>query len=143
MGAASAPNALRVLVVDDEASIRALNERVLTAAGYDVTAASDGVEALGIVDGQPRPFDLCVLDVMMPEMSGDELGRYLRRRDPDVKLLYFTGYSDRLFEKRPTLWQDEAFLEKPVTANGLLEAVSLLLFGHTQGPTGGSASATQ
>jgi DNA-binding NarL/FixJ family response regulator len=74
-------------------------------------------------------------------MRGDELARQLRQRDPDVKVLYFTGYSDRLFEHRKTLWEHEAFIEKPVTVNGLLEAVSLLLFGQTNGPAAGRRSA--
>src|SRR4051794_20686398 len=99
-----APAIPRVLVVDDEASIRALVRRALTDGGYDVAVAANGSEALRLVDGQTAPFDLFVLDVMMPEMSGDELGRRLRQRNSDVKLLYFTGYSDRLFEQRPTLW---------------------------------------
>jgi hypothetical protein len=51
---------------------------------------------------------------------------------PKLKSLYFTGYSDRLFERRKVLWEHEAFLEKPVTPKGLLEAVSLLLSGKTQ-----------
>jgi len=54
-----------------------------------------------------------------------------------VKVLYFTGYSDSLFEERKLLWQHEAFIEKPVTIAGLLEAVSLLLFGHVTGPAAG------
>ncbi len=122
------------MVVDDEASILAFAGRALREAGYDVVVAYDGPEALKLADGQPRPFDLFVVDVMMPQMRGDELGRRLRQRDPDVKVLYFTGYSDRLFEDRKALWEHEAFLEKPVTVDGLLEAVSLLLFGHTDGP---------
>jgi hypothetical protein len=48
-------------------------------------------------------------------------------------LLYFTGYSDRLFKDKLTLWEHEAFVDKPVTVNALLEAVSLLLFGHIDG----------
>jgi two-component system cell cycle sensor histidine kinase/response regulator CckA len=132
---------LRVLVVDDERSIRAFAERALRAAGYDVVVASDGPDALRLVDAQPRPFDLFVVDVAMPQMRGDELGRRLRQQDPDVKVLYFTGHSDRLFESRQSLWELEAFIEKPVTASGLLEAVSLVLFGHTNGPGVGSPSA--
>ncbi|CEF48787.1 unnamed protein product [uncultured bacterium] len=141
MSSFAAPDIPRLLVVDDEASIRALVRRVLTDGGYDVTVAADGSEALRLVDGQTGPFDLFVLDIMMPSMSGDELGRRLRQQNPDAKLLYFTGYSDRLFEQRPTLWQDEAFLDKPVSPNGLLEAVSLLLYGHTQGPAVGRSPA--
>jgi two-component system cell cycle sensor histidine kinase/response regulator CckA len=81
------------------------------------------------------------VDVVMPGMRGDELTRQLRRRDPDAKVLYFTGYSDQLFENRQALWEHEAFIEKPVTVNGLLEAVSLLLFGHTDGPAGKPSAA--
>jgi len=59
--------------------------------------------------------------------------RMLRHMDPDPKILYFTAYSDRLFEYRRALWANEAFVEKPVSMDGLLEAVSLILFGNTQG----------
>jgi two-component system cell cycle sensor histidine kinase/response regulator CckA len=121
-----------VLVVDDESSVLTFAQQVLADAGYDVVVAPDGPEALRLVDSERRPFDLFVIDVLMPQMRGDELGRQLRQRNPDVKVLYFTGYSDRLFESRPTLWEHEAFVDKPVTVDGLLEAVSLLLYGSTQ-----------
>jgi CheY-like chemotaxis protein len=137
---ATASDTLRVLVVDDEASVRWFTERALRGAGYEIVVASDGPEALRLVEAQRRPFDLCVVDLMMPQMRGDELARQLRQRDPDVKVLYFTGFSDRLFENRKTLWKHEAFIEKPVTVNGLLEAASLLLFGHTDGPVAGPSS---
>jgi two-component system, cell cycle sensor histidine kinase and response regulator CckA len=130
----------RVLVVDDEESIRTFAERVLAGAGYDVVVASDGPEVLRLVEAQP-PFDVFVVDVLMPQMSGDELARHLRQMDPDVRVLYFTGYSDRLFKEKMTLWEHEAFLDKPVSSTGLREAVSLLLFGHTDGPVAGRSSA--
>lgn len=123
----------RILVVDDEEAVRRFASEVLKRSNYDVTMAEGGVEALQIIEKQPR-FDLFVVDLKMPEMSGDELGRRIRHQDPDAKVLYFTGYSDELFERREQLWEHEAFLDKPVTIKGLLEAVSLLLFGHTQGP---------
>ena len=118
--------ARRVLVVDDEASVCAFAERALTSAGYDVALAADGPEALRVADEQ-APFDVFVIDLMMPLMKGDELARRLRQREPEARILYFTGYSDQLFEDRRVLGAHEAFLEKPVTINGLLEAVSLLL----------------
>jgi two-component system, cell cycle sensor histidine kinase and response regulator CckA len=129
-------SASRILVVDDEPAIVSFATRVLTSAGYDVSSAPDAAEALRIVEGQSTAFDLFVLDVMMPLMRGDELGRRLRQRDPNSKILYFTGFSDRLFEQHPLLWEDEAYVDKPVTVAGLLEAVSLLLFRHTRGPEG-------
>jgi CheY-like chemotaxis protein len=130
----SATDSLLVLVVDDEPSVCTFAERTLRTAGYEVMVASDGPEALRLVEAQRQRFDLFVVDLLMPQMRGDELARQLRQRDLDAKVLYFTGFSDRLFEERPTLWQNEAFLEKPVTVNELLQAVSLLLFGHTDGP---------
>ena len=131
MGSDTRPKPLRILVVDDETSILAFAEHVLTGAGYEVVVAQDGPEALRLMDAQ-RPFDLFVVDVLMPQMRGDELARHLRHRDPDAKILYFTGFSDRLFAEHGVLWEHEAFIDKPVTMNGLLEAVSLLLFGRTK-----------
>jgi two-component system, cell cycle sensor histidine kinase and response regulator CckA len=119
----------RVLVVDDEESVRKFTARTLTDAGYEVTQAADGPEALHIAQRQ-GPFELCIVDLMMPTMNGDEVARILRCADPDVKVLYFTGYSDRLFKQTTLLSANEAFLDKPVSIDGLLEAVSLLLFGH-------------
>jgi two-component system, cell cycle sensor histidine kinase and response regulator CckA len=66
---------------------------------------------------------------MMPEMNGDELARRLRAQDPDLRVLYLTGHSEKLFAERMVLWEHEAFLDKPFTPAALLEAVSLLLFG--------------
>ncbi len=119
----------RVLIVDDEESVRTFVERVLHRAGYETAVAADGPEALRIAEAQD-PFDLLLADVVMPDMHGDELARRLLRLEPDLKVLYFTGYSDQLFAERTTLGANEAFIEKPVTMNGLVEAVSLMLSGH-------------
>jgi CheY-like chemotaxis protein len=114
---------LRVMVVDDDEGIRHFAGRVLGHGGYEVVTASDGSEALRLVEGQAR-FDLFVLDVMMPGMRGDELARRLHNRDPATKVLYFTGYADQFAALRPMLRENEAVLVKPVTMNELLEAVS-------------------
>ena len=124
---------LRVLVIDDESTVRTFVARVLTLAGYAVDAAAGGTDALAIV-AREGTFDLFVIDVRMPEMEGVELARQLRARHPNAKVLYFTGYADHLFEEKAVLWDNEAFLEKPVSISGLQEAVSMLLFKHTLGP---------
>jgi two-component system cell cycle sensor histidine kinase/response regulator CckA len=123
---------MRVLVVDDDESVRRFAERVLREAACEVAVASDGFEALRVAQEQ-GPFDLFVIDMLMPQMRGDELARQLRQTDPDAKVLYFTGYSDHIFEDRKVLWENETFIDKPVTVKGLLEAVSMSLFGHTGG----------
>ena len=121
----------RVLIVDDEESIRLFVGRTLAGAGYEVESAADGAAALDIA-ARIGAFDLCVIDVVMPGMKGDELGRRLRRAYPDVHVLYFTGYSDQLFAESLTLAANEAFLDKPVSVDGLLQAVSLLLYGRME-----------
>ena len=67
-------------------------------------------------------------DLDMPELGGDEMLRRVRTTRRDLKVLYVTGHVDRLMDARP-LWVGEAFLEKPFSAAGLTEAVSLLLHG--------------
>ena len=109
--------------------MRALVERVLTDAGFDTLSASGGSEAIEIMNSR-GPFVLAIVDVIMPGMTGDELVARLRRTEPDLKVLYLTGYVDQLFQKKEHLWQDEAFLEKPANPEGVLEAVSLLLSGR-------------
>jgi two-component system, cell cycle sensor histidine kinase and response regulator CckA len=66
---------------------------------------------------------------MMPDMTGAELARQLRQGNPLLKVLYLTGYTDQLFTEKVTLWEDEAFLEKPCTPEALLQAVSLAVTG--------------
>src|SRR5262245_4158198 len=116
------------LVVDDEEGVRRFVGRALREAGYRTVTASGGPEALSAA--ATDAFDILVTDLMMPEMTGDELARRLRALKPSLKVLYLTGFSDRLFNEKVMLWQDEAFLEKPCSLRGLLEAVSLLLTGR-------------
>jgi DNA-binding response OmpR family regulator len=92
--------------------------------------AADADEALSLVERATRPFDLLLTDLVMPRMKGDELARRLRRQQNDLKVLYLTGFCEQLFAVRSTLWADEAFLEKPCAAEGLVEAVSLMLSGR-------------
>ena len=129
----SAERRYRVLVVDDEQSIRELVDRVLRDSGYETSVAADAATALALA-ASVDAFDLLLTDMMMPGMCGDELARHLRLRHPDLRVLYLTGFADRLFATRPVLWSNEAFIEKPVTVAGLREAVSLAIFGHTHGP---------
>lgn len=123
----------RVLVVDDDEGIRHFTSRVLASGGYEVVVARDGPDAIRLVEAQ-TPFDLFVIDMMIPGMRGDELARWLYQHDPNTKVLYFTGYTERLFAACPALRENEAFLQKPVMGSEFLEAVSQLLFGHVRGP---------
>jgi two-component system, cell cycle sensor histidine kinase and response regulator CckA len=122
-----------VLIVDDEEPVRKFVDRVMRDAGYATAQAADGTEALEVASTL-QSVDILVTDVMMPQMLGDELARRLREAEPAVKVLYLTGYSDRLFKEKVTLWADEAYLDKPCSMKGLRQAVSLLLFGQLERP---------
>jgi CheY-like chemotaxis protein len=121
---------LRVLIVDDEAAVCSFVARVLQRDGHTTEIAHNPLEALDkfVTLG---PFDLLLTDENMVEASGHELAAQVRRLDPDIRVLYVTGYSDMLFNGRSTLWEGEAYVEKPVSARGLSEAIALLLRGRT------------
>lgn len=117
-----------VLVVDDEEPIRAVARRILEDGGYVVTEAATGLAAIAML-AEGAPLDLLMADLDMPELGGDEMVRRIRATRPDLRVLYVTGHIDMLMDERPLLWDGEAFLDKPFSASGLLEAVSMSLYG--------------
>ena len=125
----------RVLVVDDEESIRAFASQALNRAGYQTIVASDGPEALRLAR-EHAPIDLLLVDLVMPGMRGDELAKLIRQQEPALKVIYLTGFRSQLFKYRPALWENEALIEKPASVQTLLDRVSTSLFGHTRGPRG-------
>ena len=129
----SAATPIRILVVDDEPSICRFVQAVLEKSGYRITTAASGADAMAAFTREGAP-DLLLTDLKMPQMDGDELAAKLRQQIPDLKVLYLTGFSDRLFKEKVTLWADEAFLDKPCSAQGLRQAVSLLLLGRFEVP---------
>jgi len=119
----------RVLIVDDDEAMRRFVDAVLSGAGYATTIAADGDEAIAIASKAPVPFDLLVTDEMMPRIRGHQLARFMRELYLNIKVLYLSGFREQLFKEKGSLWADEAFLDKPCTPEGLLEAVSVVLFG--------------
>jgi DNA-binding response OmpR family regulator len=122
-----------ILVVDDDPPTCELVAKMLRAAGYRAAISPRPDHAIAW-HAEGTRYSLAILDVVMPGMNGDILAARLRRDDPDLKVLFLTGYPDLLFQACPFLWENEAFLEKPFSEDGLLEAVSLLLYGRAQPP---------
>ena len=114
-----------VLVVDDEAPMRALERRVLEDLGYRVLEAGNGTDLVDLL-AAGACFDLLIADLDMPVVRGDEMARRIRRSRPDLPVLYVTGHSEWLLDGR-TLAAGEAFLAKPFSVAQLRDAVSLLL----------------
>jgi len=112
----------RILLVEDEEGLRALNARGLVSRGYTVLEAGNGVEAIEVLEKQGA-VDLVVSDVVMPEMDGPTLLKELRRRDPKVKIIFVSGYAEEAFSKNLADQEQYAFLAKPFTLKQLVAAV--------------------
>jgi two-component system cell cycle sensor histidine kinase/response regulator CckA len=112
-----------ILLVEDEEGLRGLNARGLTSRGYTVLEAANGVEALEIFERHGGEVDLVVSDVVMPEMDGPTLLKELRRRNPETKIIFVSGYAEDAFEKNLPPGSPPAFLAKPFTLKQLVGIV--------------------
>jgi CheY-like chemotaxis protein len=119
-----------ILVVEDEEAVRTLVRRSLEDAGYQVLEAADGRAGLELILSAEVHLVLC--DVILPEMSGHELGRRIEAVCPDVRVLYMSGYPGLEVVERGLIAQDAPFIEKPFSAEGLAQSVRGLLTGDEQ-----------
>jgi CheY-like chemotaxis protein len=85
----------RVLIADDEASMRALVARAIAMDGHDTVTAQDGAEALEILTREGGAFDLLLTDIQMPIMDGIALALSVARDFPKLKILLMTGFADQ------------------------------------------------
>lgn len=118
----------RVLLVDDEYSIRQMVAHVLNTHGYQVTAVDGGEAALTVFRENSPAISLLITDLMMPNMGGEELIRQLRSRNPQLKVITISGLADRA--KQNSLAVDimtDAFLQKPFTIEELVTLVDAVL----------------
>src|SRR6195952_2244785 len=113
-----------ILLVEDEDGLRSLNARGLRSRGYSVIEASNGVEAMEALEQKNGAVDLVVSDVVMPEMDGPTLLKAMREPNPDLKIIFVSGYAEDAFDKS-VLRDDEqfAFLPKPFALSALVEKV--------------------
>lgn len=112
---------LRILLIDNEASVRLVTEQFLRRSGHEVVSVADGEAGLACLLAGQR-FDLAILDLMMPRMSGQECGNRLVEKQPDLKHLYISGYTDATH--RPPHHQ---VLEKPFTRAMLDDAIASII----------------
>src|SRR5690348_10843320 len=112
-----------ILLVEDEEGLRSLNARGLRSRGYSVIEASNGIEAMEALEEKNGDVDLVVSDVVMPEMDGPTLLKEMRGRNPDLKIIFVSGYAEDAFEKSLPENQQFAFLPKPFTLSQLVAAV--------------------
>jgi two-component system cell cycle sensor histidine kinase/response regulator CckA len=116
-----------VLLVEDEAAVRASLRRLLELHGYTVVEARNGAEALKAYEAHEGQIDLVLTDVVMPEMGGLELVEQLRSGRPDLKVLIMSGYSERALTSNGSIPQGTGYLEKPFTAEVLMRRLREVL----------------
>jgi PAS domain S-box-containing protein len=123
----SLSGAERVLVVEDDAEVREFVVEVLGSLGYEVISASSGPDALTQARAFTTPVDLLLTDIVMPGMTGRELADRLLRIQPDLKVLFMSGYPDDVLAPRGILATDVAHLPKPFQPEVLASKVRAVL----------------
>ena len=116
-----------ILVVEDLNELRELIRETLEPNGYEVLLAGDGLAALEICERIEKPLDLIVTDVRMPRMGGQELAQALKKRQPELKVLYMSGYNDDTSPGGTVSEGSALLLPKPFTPEALLRKVREVL----------------
>jgi two-component system cell cycle sensor histidine kinase/response regulator CckA len=115
----------KVLLVEDEDMVRAVAERALTRAGYQVTACPGGVEGLAAIE-EGTEFDIVVSDVVMPGMDGPAMVRAIREKRPRIPVLFMSGYAEAHLRKDIDI-PDMHFIPKPFSVSAISDKVGGVL----------------
>ena len=123
----SMPAPQTILVVDDEPDILRLVEAILGGQGYNVILAKGSESAIRIFERMPKKPDLILTDVVMPGMSGPMLVEHLLQLDPDIHVLFMSGYDDRQVVQKYVVERGFALIAKPFTLQTLGASVTSML----------------
>ena len=115
----------RVLVVDDEDALRTVLGNELSGEGYEVDTASDGDEAISMI--QNKKFDLLLLDIKMPKVDGFEVLKFVKKNFPPVKVIMLTGFADLKNAIESKKLGAEDFVSKPYDLVDLLTTIERVL----------------
>jgi two-component system, cell cycle sensor histidine kinase and response regulator CckA len=121
-----------ILVVEDEDAVRNLVRQILLSKDYTVLEASNGVDALLLLEQHNQPIHLIVTDVIMPFMSGKEFADKALGKHKDMKVLFMSGYTDEAILPHGVLDPGVAFIQKPFTTASLALKVRDLLDSKTE-----------
>jgi two-component system cell cycle sensor histidine kinase/response regulator CckA len=122
-----------ILLVEDDESVRDLVRRTLQRQGYTVLEASNGQEALQLFTHHAGPIHLLLTDVVMPGLSGKALAEQLAKIQPNLRVLYMSGYTDNVIVQHGELEAGIAFLQKPLSPTALAAKVRQVLDAPAQG----------
>jgi CheY-like chemotaxis protein len=125
-----------ILLAEDEPAVRRVLQITLERAGYRVLPVEDGAQAVARFRVEPAAVDLCLLDVMMPVMNGREASDAIRLLDPGARILFVSGYTADLLERRGVAEGLPAVVQKPVSPADLLARVRAELDRPRRVPVG-------
>ncbi|MFO7767418.1 MAG: PAS domain S-box protein [bacterium] len=117
----------RVLLVEDENSVRELVNEILTSAGYRVEVCTGPEEAVKAVEDAGLRFDLLLTDVVMPDSGGGELAERIQETLPEMKIIFMSGYTDDAMLRHGVMNEEVDFVGKPFTPATLLRKVREVL----------------
>ncbi|HEY2015212.1 MAG TPA: response regulator [Bryobacteraceae bacterium] len=123
----SEDNKKTVLVVDDEPEIRKLVGAMVSQFGYSAMTADSGEHALTLYKNHQAPIELLITDVVQPGMSGPMLADKLTATQPDLKVLYISGYDNTHVVQKYVVEKGHALLAKPFTKEELRKKIKELL----------------
>jgi len=116
-----------ILIVEDEPQVRDVASEALESIGYKIFEASNGIEAMTMLQNKEFKFDLVITDVIMPGMGGKELAENIHKMKPDLKVLFTSGYTDHTIEKSGKLLNGIDFIHKPYSIYDLSQKVRELI----------------
>jgi len=116
-----------VLIVEDEGTLRKLCVQILELLGYRVLQARNGSEAIAVVQGTAERIELLMTDVVMPGMNGNELATRLALHNPELKVLFTSGYTEDVISHHGVLAEGVSFIGKPYTPSSLARKVREVL----------------
>jgi signal transduction histidine kinase/ActR/RegA family two-component response regulator len=117
----------RILLVEDDSSVREVTSRALRAGGYEVLVVRNSAEAPGVVARELGPLHLLITDVVMPGLGGRNLAQQLRQLQPEIRVLFISGYADNVLSRDGVLEAGTELLLKPFTPASLLARVRAVL----------------
>jgi two-component system cell cycle sensor histidine kinase/response regulator CckA len=116
-----------ILVVEDDNAVKRAAVAALQKSGYTVLTAANGDEARRLIDGSQHAIDMVLSDVVMPQLGGPELARYLANSRPDLRVLFMTGYSDYPVDSSDNRIENHRVIMKPFHPRELLTAIREVL----------------
>jgi CheY-like chemotaxis protein len=123
-----------IIIIDDEAPVREVAADILGECGYSVVVAASGQEGIELLREHHRTVGVVLLDLKMPGLNGEETYRALCQIQPDLKVIFTSGYSESTVATLVNGSERLAFLPKPYTATALIKQISQMLYFDNGSP---------